>query len=548
MASSMLPDPWDTPKPGNPIPQNKGILSPEMKKLVTNQRTVDVSAIRSDLLRVERKRDAVDGQTTAVISQQSGILENFNKNIIALRVDVSKLGTGLDGISRLIFQQNQLEVDRIRREQEELRLSAERATRSGRENAIEQRVNNALLVPVQAITPKLASLFDRIKQALAILFGGWLTNQLIELLQANQEDNVEGVKKISENIQKNIVKLIGGLIAVRSGFKLLKSLIATTAGGLLNLFIARPAAAAARGLGRALNIPRLSNVRAPGLPRPRGMDMLGKLSTAVGATLNVINGEFADTAVGLLALVGPFKIVRQMAGIGYLADEILELFGLNIIGKNPKELKKQTEGDKYEGFINGVIDAIPTEFPNFYDKTEPEVKPNQQPSVTSQEPQSSDRAAVEPQETKITEIASAAIVEPQETITGQPVNQPEQQRQSPAPVAKPMETITGQPTVSPQETEQVEVAEAMSPGSPEPSVQSPAKVEISPVAMTPQRVGEVPAARPEVALIRTSSAAQGSQTRPPVSEGELNPVPNIRSSNPDNFHRLYSELVYNVVV
>ena len=77
---------------------------------------------------------------------------------------------------------------------------------------------------------------------------------------------------------------------------------------------------------------------------------------------------------------------------------------------------------------------------------------------------------------------------------------------------------------------------------------SPAKVEISPVAMTPQRVGEVPAARPEVALIRTSSAGQGSETRPPVSEGELNPVPKIGSSNPDNFHRLYSELVYNVVV
>ena len=57
MASSMLPDPWDTPKPGNPIPQNKGILSPEMKKLVTNQQSVNVSAIRSDLLRVEREKE-----------------------------------------------------------------------------------------------------------------------------------------------------------------------------------------------------------------------------------------------------------------------------------------------------------------------------------------------------------------------------------------------------------------------------------------------------------------------------------------------------------
>lgn len=541
MASSMIPDPWDTPKPGNPIPQNKGILSPEMKKLVTRQQSVNVSAIRSDLLRVERKRDAVDGQTTAVISQQSGVLENFNKNIIALRVDVNKLGTGLDGISRLIFQQNQLEVDRIRKEQEELRLSAERATRSGRENAIEQRVNNALLAPVQAITPKLASLFDRIKQALAILFGGWLTNQLIELLQANQEDNVEGVKKISENIQKNILKLIGGLVAVGAGFKILKGVIGNTARGLTSLFISRPIAAATRGLGRALNNPRLANTRAPKPNfRPTGLTGLSKVMAALDVFLNLRNGEFTDASIAALAVKAPNKVVRTMAGAGFIADQIAEMFGLNLFGKNPNE---EVEGRPNETFLKNIVTETQI-------LKEEEQKENTQTSPESQEPQPqpSTGAEVEPQETKATEISSADIVQPQETITGQPVNQPEQQRQSPAPMAQPMETITGQPTVSPQETEQVEVAEAVSPGSPEPSIESPAKVEISPVAMTPQRVGEVPAARPEVALIRTSSAAQGSQTRPPVSEGELNPVPKIGSSNPDNFHRLYSELVYNVVV
>jgi len=541
MASSMIPDPWDTPKPGNPIPQNKGILSPEMKKLVTNQQSVNVSAIRSDLLRVERKRDAVDGQTTAVISQQSGVLENFNKNIIALRVDVNKLGRGLDGISRLIFQQNQLEIDRIRKEQEELRLSAERATRSGRENAIEQRVNNALLVPVQAITPKLASLFDRIKQALAILFGGWLTNQLIELLEANQEDNVEGVKKISDNIQKTILKLVGGLIAVGAGFKILKGVIGNTARGLTSLFISRPIAAATRGLGRALKNPRLANTRAPKPNfRPTGLTGLSKVMAALDVFLNLRNKEFTDASIAALAVKAPNKVVRTMAGAGFIADQIAEMFGFSLFGKNPNE---EVEGRPNETFLKNIVTETQI-------LKEEEQKENTQTSSEPQEPQPqpSTGAAVEPQETKVTEISSADIVQPQETITGQPVNQPEQQRQSPAPVAQPMETITGQPTVSPQETEQVEVAEAMSPGSPEPSIESSAKVEISPVAMTPQRVGEVPAARPEVALIRTSSAAQGSQTRPPVSEGELNPVPKIGSSNPDNFHRLYSELVYNVVV
>ena len=360
----------------------------------------------------------------------------------------------MDGISRLIFQQNQLEVDRIRKEQEELRLSAERATRSGRENAIEQRVNNALLVPVQAITPKLASLFDRIKQALAILFGGWLTNQLIELLQANQEDNVEGVKKISENIQKNILKLIGGLIAVGAGFKILKGVIGNTARGLTSLFISRPIAAATRGLGRALKNPRLANTRAPKPNfRPTGLTGLSRVMAALDVFLNIKNGEFTDATIAALAVKAPHPVIRTMAGAGFIADQIAEMFGFNLFGKNPRE---QVEGRPNETFLKNIVTETQI-------LKEEEQKENTQTSSAPQEPQPqpSTGTSVEPQETKVTEISSADIVQPQETITGQPVEQPKQQQQSPAPMAQPMETITGQPTVPPQETEQVEVAEAL---------------------------------------------------------------------------------------
>lgn len=554
MASSMIPDPWDSPKPGNPIPQNKGILSPEMRKLVTNQRTVDVSSIRSDLLRVERKRDAVDSQTTGVISQQSSVLENFNKNIIALRLDVNKLGKGLDGISQLIFQQNQLEIDRIRKEQEQLRLDAERATRSGRENAIEQRINNALLAPVQAITPKLGSLFDRIRSALALLFGGWLTNQLIDLIGANQDGNISGVKEISDNIRNQVFRIIGGLVAAGAGFKILKSLIGSTARSLLNLFIARPVFAAAKGLGRALRIPGANRIP-NALPNqgPKGLSGLSKLIAGLDVYLNAQNGELVDAGIAAFAVFGPGKVVKALAGAGYVADQIAEMFGFNLFGKDPK---KEVQGRENEGFLESIV----TEVQKLagiqpQPKEEPEVKPTEEPSVTPQEQKPSKTeerrnnrrgTRTEPE----TKPSPAVKVEPQETITGQPVEPPKEQQQPPAPVAQPTETITGDPVVSPQETEQTpeapEVPEATSPGSPEPAMfqDSP---KISPVATTPQRVGELPPARPEIALIRKSSPGQGPETRPAVSEGELNPIPKISSANPDNFHRLYSELIYNVV-
>ena len=551
MASSMIPDPWDSPKPGNPIPQNKGILSPEMRKLVTNQRTVNVSSIRSDLLRVERKRDAVDSQTTAVISQQSSVLENFNKNIIALRFDVNKLGKGLDGISQLIFQQNQLEIDRIRKEQEQLRLDAERATRSGRENAIEQRINNALLAPVQAITPKLSSLFDRIRSALALLFGGWLTNQLIELIGANQDGNISGVKEISDNIQNQVFRIIGGLVAAGAGFKILKSLIGSTARSLLNLFIARPVFAAAKGLGRALRIPGANRIpNALSNQGPKGLSGLSRIIAGLDIYLNAQNGELVDAGVAALAVFGPGKVVKALAGAGYVADQIAEMFGFSLFGKDPK---KEVQGRENEGFLESIV----TEVQKLagiqpQPKEEPEVKPTEEPSVTPQEqkPSKTEERRNNRRGTKTepeTQPSPAVKVEPQETITGQPVEPPKEQQQPPAPVAQPTETITGDPVVSPQETEQTpEAPEATSPGSPEPAMfqDSP---KISPVATTPQRVGELPPARPEIALIRKSSPGQGPETRPAVSEGELNPIPKLSSANPDNFHRLYSELIYNVV-
>ena len=74
----------------------------------------------------------------------------------------------------------------------------------------------------------------------------------------------------------------------------------------------------------------------------------------------------------------------------------------------------------------------------------------------------------------------------------------------------------------------------------------PAQITTPPPA-EPQKVGELPEAKPSVTMIRSSSG-QNQQPNVPLTNGPLTDVPFIGSANPDNFYALYSQLNYNVVM
>ena len=73
----------------------------------------------------------------------------------------------------------------------------------------------------------------------------------------------------------------------------------------------------------------------------------------------------------------------------------------------------------------------------------------------------------------------------------------------------------------------------------------PAEITTPPPA-EPQRVGELPEAKPSLTMIKTSNN-QVQQPNVPLTNGPLSDVPFISSANPDNFYALYSQLNYNVV-
>ena len=162
-------------------------LSQEVRNALLKKSTIDRSVFRNELLESENRKREIDNQNVRVIQSQEQALLGFNSNIQALRTDIGKLGTGLANIALLLQQDNAEELSRARTQQEKERRLAEQQVRIGKENELEQKIQNALVAPVEKLTPKMNDVFGKIGAALGILFGGWLTNEVIKGVRASEE-------------------------------------------------------------------------------------------------------------------------------------------------------------------------------------------------------------------------------------------------------------------------------------------------------------------------------------------------------------------------
>ena len=499
-------------------PVTGSILSPEVRNALLKKSTIDASVFQN----IENRRAQTDAQNAELSKGQNEAFLGFNSTLQAIRADIVKLGTGLSGIS-LLLQQDALEdQNKIKVEQEKERLLAERQIRIGKESAIEQKIQNAVAEPVQRLVPKVNDIFGRIGTALGILFGGWLTKQVVDAIKASEEGNTKLFNEIRFNIVKNVGIVIGGLVAIRAGFSLIRRTIGTIARGLTKLLIAKPLALAAS------LIPGLGGRKppsVPGTPTPKDgkfglMSLIGKTITGMSGVMNFLNGENIDGALAALTFLPGkgwiFKGIRAAAGIAFTLDEVSEAFGGNLTGEKKKQLQdqqKQAEGDK----------ATPAESKPVAPKVDtPQTSTPVAPKVDT--PQSPTKPEVTSQS------ISTPQVTPQETMMG------DQKPSTSAP--------------SPDMEKKLKDAVDMSDLKEQPSKTKSA--EISPAQVTmppkePQQVGQLPEPKPSLTMIKTSSGQQ-QQSNPPLSNEPLTDVPLINSANPDNFYVLYSQLNYNVVM
>ena len=532
------------------------ILSQEVRNSLLKKTTFDASVFRNELLAGEGRRREVDLQNTNVIREQESVLIGFNSNIQALRSDIGKLGTGLANIALLLQQDGAEEQSRLRSEQERQRRLAEQQIRIGKENEIEQKIQNALALPVQKLVPQVNDVFGKIGSALAILFGGWLTNQVVQAIKASEEGNTKLFNEIKFNIIKNLAIAGGGLLAIKAGFSLVKNTISRVASGLTRLLIAKPLALAA-GLLRLPGMGGGKPPATPGGPKSGGgiLGGLGKLLTGLSVAMNAKNKEYTDSVLGALSLFakapGPVGLVAKVAGVAFTLDEIAEAFGKNIFGDERDKIindaavaaKKELEKLKESTSAKPTSSTKPTPSPA---PPQPMVQPKtpmmgeQKPSTPP--PPSSERVSQFEQawQYRNNPFARGRIESAWEKMSEEERQQAKEWAKTKGYDWNEMKLKDSSSMMSPAQTTPQSTNESAAPA----QMTTPAQVTAPP--KEPVKVGQLPEPKPSLTMIKTSNNAN-QQPNVPITNGALSDVPLINSANPDNFYVLYSQLTYNVV-
>ena len=313
-----------------------------------------VVQLQSSLVNVERNLQIQTNQNV----QQTQEISSLKRTVDVLRAETTTLNAGLASISNLVQQDSALEKQQELQEAELERKLAETKIRMGKESQLEQKITNALVNPVKALQQKVTNIFGRIGEALTILFAGWLTNQAIEALKAASEGNKEKLEEIKDNVLNGIGDAIKVFTAIRTGFDLvIKTITGIT--GKIGGFVLKLATAPLKALRNTLQgAPVLKDIfRGPKpAPKPAGPGIIGGLFSGINSWLNFKNGENVDSIMNAALLLPTPPIVRGLLGLGVLADDIAEVFGGNIFGKNPNherkakeiaaEAKKQKEAEK----------------------------------------------------------------------------------------------------------------------------------------------------------------------------------------------------------
>ena len=111
-------------------------------------------------------------------------------------------------------------------------------------------------------------------------------------------------------------------------------------------FVTKLALAPIKALTNTLRgAPLLQNIfpgPKPG-PKPSGPGLIGGLFSGINSWLNFKNGENVDAIMNAALLLPTPPIVRGLLGLGVLADDIAEVFGGNLFGKNPNYERKAKE-------------------------------------------------------------------------------------------------------------------------------------------------------------------------------------------------------------
>lgn len=492
-------------------------------------------------------------------SGASGVDEDSNKNLLennqslladissglnGIRIQINSLTESLNSIASRIVYDATLESITAKSDQDYQRKLSERQVRIGQESALESKIQEALTKPVVALQNKVSSVFGNVGNALRTLFLGWLLNQGIEALKANNEKNTEKLISIRNEVLKAFAFVIasGGILAIIKAaiVGLTRSVIGLAAriGGFVvrGLFL-RPFQLVIDALkGMMGKIPRIGapaappSVVPPGGVKPGGVKPGGVKPGGVKPGGGKPAGGLGTGLLGIKDIFTGDPLGGLLAGGSFLPGPAGKAF-------------KASAWSKELLFDTG---AVPSLFGGSKDNS---TSPESSSPVAKMAPAATPGASAP---------APMPAAQPMQTPMGTPTK-PSNAASSAPPsggITIPYMGLSSSPltTTAPKEDTTKNVTSATKPAAitaaeTKPAETKPAEITQAETKSVPKGMPNVgPAAKPKPNVVVATAPSQNRQSGPAKSSAPATQVPNIPSSNPDNFYALYSQLNYNVVM
>ena len=160
-----------------------------------------------------------DPVTTNLLQQQSLAITNVSSQLETITQTLTSLNFSLNSIRQNLAISDTITRQREAAKQKREAILAEQGLREGKESALEAKIQNALVSPVQRVAQKTQGVLSRLFESFLFLAGGWLTATGIDLIQALVEGNGEKIRRVGAIFTGGLVLIGGTITAVTIGLK-----------------------------------------------------------------------------------------------------------------------------------------------------------------------------------------------------------------------------------------------------------------------------------------------------------------------------------------
>ena len=295
--------------------EEQGLASPLAGGIRAVRSTVSSSIFSGRQAPVQAQPDP---QTTSLLQQNSLALNNVSAQLTNISSQVAGLNGSLAAIQENLAVSDTLERQREAAKQNREAILAEQGLREGKESQLESRIQQALTLPVRRLAQKTQFGLARLGDFLLILAGGWLTNTVVNMINANADGNIDLLNQLKVTLTKQLLIIGGTMVALSLGFKTILSGIGSLATSALRL-----------GRGGLLRQP--FNAIATGL-------RLGTLAYVSGE----LAPKFDDPVLDFASQVGTFFVLNRT--LDFLTEKFNSFFGIKGAQKTGEIVtKKATE-------------------------------------------------------------------------------------------------------------------------------------------------------------------------------------------------------------